>query len=172
MKKLTELKNKDIKIIKEKWHTEQNKVCPLLKTEFDLCEMVIDHKHKLKAELPGPDGKGCCRGAIHRSANAFEGKVHNSYKRLGLNKFIGLSELLRNLADYLDNNRLNEDELFIHPNERVKPPKLSKSSYNKLKKTGIKLPPYNGNFTKVLEAAYEKAGLEPEFYRSQYNTKE
>ncbi len=173
MKTLVEMKSKDIKPLKQKWYDEADGICPVLKkkVEFDKC--VIDHQHKLKSELPDETGKGICRGAIEFRANALEGKITNNFKRLGLDKDIDLSEFLRNLADYLDSNKIDEDVLYIHPNEVPKEKKLKKSSYNKLVKIVKKDPnhkkkipdyPKSGKITKPLKELFQKINMEPEFY--------
>ena len=131
---LVELKTKEIKEIKEKWHTAQNNICPILKREFPLDEMVLDHQHKLKSEEPDETGKGLCRGAIQRFANALEGKIVNNFKRMGLDKFIDLPTFLRNLADYLEENHIQDTVKYVHPLEVRKDPKMSKKNYNKVKK--------------------------------------
>ena len=169
---MIQLESKEIKGLKEKWHEEQNRICPLLKLEFDLDVMVLDHQHKLKAELPDETGKGLCRGAIHFQANALEGKFTNAFKRLGLEKYIDMVSFLRNLADYLEHNKIQEGEHYIHPTEKPKKPILMKSSYNKLVKAidgKQKVPPYKekrGNLTKPLEKLFEKYNIEPEFKKS------
>src|SRR5574344_315655 len=117
MKNLINLKQNDLKPLKEKWAKEQNFICPILKKEIPLEKLVIDHLHKLKSEEPGLDGKGCCRGAIDFRVNALEGKITNNFKRLGLEKDIKLPEFLRNLADYLEHNHLSDEILFVHPTE-------------------------------------------------------
>lgn len=169
MKELIQLKSKDLKPLKEKWHNEQNQICPVLKKEFPLDDMVIDHEHKLKSELPDASGKGCCRGAISRFANALEGKILNNFKRMGLDKHINLPTFLRNLADYLESNHLEDNILYIHPSEEVKEPKLKKTSYNKLKKLysgKARFPefPKSGKLTKQLEELFKTYNLEPEYY--------
>ena len=166
VKELVNLKQNDLKPLKEKWAEEQNYICPILKKEIPLEKLVIDHLHKLKSEDPGLNGKGCCRGAIDFRANALEGKITNNFKRLGLEKDIKLPEFLRNLADYLENNHLNDEILFIHLTEVIKEPKLSKRSYNKLKKlyTGkAKFPdfPSSGKLTKPLEKLFKEYNIEP-----------
>ena len=165
-KNLVNLKQNDLKPLKEKWAEEQNFLCPILKKEIPLEKLVIDHLHKLKSEEPGLNGKGCCRGAIDFRANALEGKITNNFKRLGLEKDIKLPEFLRNLADYLENNHLNDEILFIHPTEVIKEPKLSKRSYNKLKKLysgKVKFPdfPSSGKLTKPLEKLFKEYDIEP-----------
>ena len=166
---MIQLESKEIKSLKEKWHKEQNNICPLLKQEFPLDKMVLDHQHKLKAELPDETGKGLCRGAIQFQANALEGKFTNAFKRLGLDKYIDMVDFLRNLADYLEHNKIHEGEHYIHPTEKPRKPILMKSSYNKLVKAidgKQKVPDYKqkrGNLTKALEKLFEKYGVEPEF---------
>lgn len=169
MKTLIQLKQKDLKDIKTKWWEENNKECPILKLEFPLNDMVIDHQHKLKSELPDSTGKGICRGSIQRFANALEGKIWNNFKRMGLDRHISLPEFLRNLADYLEKNKINEDILYIHPLEEPKKPKLTKVSYNKLckeiKLDGKVLPKYSTTLTKQLEKLFIKYNIQPEFYK-------
>jgi hypothetical protein len=164
---LIQLKHKQLKELRERWHKEQNGVCPILKVPIPLDQMVIDHQHKLKAELADETGKGLCRGCIDRFANALEGKISNNFKRLGLNKHTDLPSFLRNLADYLEDNKIHTDEKYIHPNEAPPKPKLKKSNYNKLVKLigeKQKVPKYTGNLSKRLKALYEKYDLDPEFY--------
>lgn len=170
MKELIQLKSNDLKPLKEKWHNLQNHICPIIKKEFILDEMVIDHEHKLKSELPDESGRGCCRGAISRFANALEGKILNNFKRMGLDKHIDLPTFLRNLADYLETNHLEDDILYIHPTEAIKIPKLKISSYKKLKKVyseRAKFPEYpkSGKLSKQLQILFTKYNLEPEYYK-------
>ena len=163
---MIQLEQKEIKDLKEKWHNEQDNICPILQLPFPLESMTLDHLHKLKSELPDETGKGLCRGTIQFQANMFEGKINSLFKRTGLHKFIDLPSFLRNLADYLENNKVQEKELYIHPSEKPKKPKLMKSSYNKLKKLidgKYKLPKYTGNLTKPLIELYKKYNLEPTF---------
>jgi hypothetical protein len=166
---MIQLESKEIKELKENWHNEQNGICPLLKQEFPLDKMVIDHQHKLVNELPDETGKGLCRGAIQFQANALEGKFTNAFKRLGLEKHIDMVSFLRNLADYLEHNKIQEGELYIHPSEKTRKPTLMKSSYNKLVKAidgAQKVPEFKnkrGNLTKALESLFEKYKVEPEF---------
>jgi hypothetical protein len=170
---LIQLKGKDLRPLKEKWHTEQGGMCPILKVAVPLEKMCVDHQHKLKAEAADENGRGICRGAIDMQANALEGKISNNFKRLGLNKYIDLPSFLRNLADYLEKNKSHEDIKYIHPSEAPPKIKLKKSSYNKLVKTvndKQKVPKYTGNYTKSLQALYEKYELEPEFYGSGNDT--
>lgn len=59
---------------------------------------VLDHDHKTNY----------VRGVIDRQVNAWEGKVSNSFVRLGLHKRFDLVDLLRSLADYLEHNIQHE----------------------------------------------------------------
>jgi len=166
---LEELKNKDLKALKEKWHTEQNNICPILKQEFLLEEMVLDHQHKLKAEEPDESGKGICRGSIQRFANALEGKIVNNFKRMGLGKFIDLPTFLRNLADYLEENHIQDEIKYIHPTEVRREPKMSKRNYKKLAKEyhlsgkKAKFPefPKSGKVTVKLRSLFKEFDIPP-----------
>ena len=169
-KQLVQLKSKDLKSLKEKWYIAQGQICPILKKEVPLDNMVVDHLHKLKSEKADITGKGCCRGILEFRVNAMEGKISNNFKRLGLNKEIDLPSFLRNLADYLECNHIEDDVLYIHPTEASKIPRLKKSSYNKLKKlynARAKFPDYpkSGKLTKQLNNIFIKYNLTPEFYK-------
>jgi hypothetical protein len=72
--------------------TQQNNIDPI--TKELITDAVLDHQHF---------GDQLCRAVLDRTVNSFEGKVQNSY-----NRYIKhltsrtLSEILRNLADYLE----------------------------------------------------------------------
>jgi len=136
MKNLTQLNQKDLKPLKQKLHNEQDNICPLLKIKVPLDQMVVDHKHKLKANPAGPNGDGLVRGAIEFRANALEGKISNNWKRYygaDVSKHpISLSDYLRNLADFLENPPC--EPLYIHPSEKPKVKKLGKRVFNKIAK--------------------------------------
>lgn len=164
---LRQLKQKDLKALKEKWHQEQNGICPLFNKPYPPEEMTLDHCHKLKSELPSEDGKGLCRGAIHFQANSIEGKITNAFKRYGGDKHIDIVTFLRNLAKYLESNKIHTEEKWIHPSEEPKAPKLMKSSYNKLVKAiggKQKIPSFSGKLTKSLQKLYDKYNIKPEFH--------
>ncbi len=167
-KSLTQLKQKDLKPLRERYYALQNKKCPLLNCEYPLEEAVVDHCHSTKKETVGVDGKGLVRGVIHRQANSMEGKITNSWRRLGLHKFgITLPDFLRNLATFLENPPMDHLKL-IHPTEQEKPKKLKKASYNKLKKLCKgKLPNYpkSGKVIIALDKLYKMHNLKPEFYK-------
>jgi len=130
--KLIQLKQNDLKPLKQKLHSAQNNICPLLKIKVPFDQMVVDHKHKLKANPAGPNGDGLVRGAIEFRANALEGKITNNWKRMGLGKYTDLPTYLRNLADYLENPPC--EQKYIHPSEKPKVKKLGKRVFNKIAK--------------------------------------
>ena len=175
--KFVEMKQKDIKTLKEKIWLQNNKRCPLLNIEVELDKCSLDHIHKLKSEAYDIE-KGTIRNTLEFRANAMEGKITNNWKR-----YFGsdaskhpctLPDFLRNLADYLENPSYcetydNEDTYFIHPTEVPAVPKLMKSSYNKLQRVyngKAKFPSYpkSGKLTKQLEKLFSQFEISPEFY--------
>jgi len=169
-----ELKNKDIKILKEKLYKQNNGVCPLLGIEVPLDKTVLDHIHKLKSEEYDTD-KGTIRNFLEFRANSIEGKITNNWKRLfGADISthpIDLPSFLRNLADYLEEGAYSEDNTYyIHPTEVPKVPLLKKSCYNKLKKvynSRAKFPEYpkSKKLTKKLKLLFEKYNIEINYYK-------
>jgi len=163
---LKQLKQKDLPELREKWFKEQGYKCPLFGKEYSINDMTLDHFHRLKSEPPDESGKGLCRGVLHKQANSIEGKITNAFKRYGGDKHTDIVSFLRNLANYLESNKIHTEEKWIHPTEKLKNPKLMKSSYNKLVKAVAgkqKVPEYSGKFTKQLEALFEKYNVTPEF---------
>jgi hypothetical protein len=156
--KLIQLKSGDIKGLRKKLFKAQGDCCALLKKKIEWKDASLDHKHKLKHQKSGPFGRGLVRGVLHVQANSFEGKVNKAYVRYGLHKFIELPELLRNLADYLENPPCPQK--YIHPSERDAAIKLGKREYKKLVKfykqkypnrKYVPLYPKSGKFTKELQ---------------------
>lgn len=140
------MRNEDIKTIREELYKINNGFCPVLKKEVPLTDCVLDHKHKKnkQSEL-GMDDYGCIRNTIDKRVNSFEGKVLKDYIRSGLSKDIDLSDLLRNLADYIDAgsyvvSKFNHDTTdieyirYIHPTDTPKQPLMRKRDFNKLNK--------------------------------------
>ena len=146
------------KELRKKLYKKQKKCCALLNIEIPFNECVLDHKHKLKAQIAGPNGRGLVRGVLHHRTNTFEAKVGKAYKRMGLNRFIDLPTLLRNLADYLENPPC--EQIYIHPNEREKVKKLSKIDYKRIVKYYKVLYP---NRKKIPE--YPKSGKETKTWK-------
>lgn len=133
--KYIEMKQKDIKILKEKIWLKNNKKCPILNVEIPLDKMALDHCHKKNEEAYAPN-KGTIRTALEFRTNAFFGKMENAFKRYGLNKDYDLATMLRNAADYFDEGAYIDDvgNMYVHPNEVPKQKKVSKRNYNKCKK--------------------------------------
>jgi len=154
MKKLIQLKQAELKDLKRKLHNAQDNICPLLKIKVPLDQMVVDHKHKLKASPAGPNSDGLVRGAIEFRANALEGKISNNWKRYyGADESkhpISLSDYLRNLADYLENPPC--EAKYIHPSEKPKVKKLGKRVFKKIAKI------YKEEYPKRKELTYPKSG--------------
>ncbi len=133
----------ELKKLRENFMKNKKIFCPILKKEIDFDKSVVDHKHKLKSEKPDL-GFGHVRGIIEFRANAMLGKIENLYKRYGFHKEdISLPELLRNIADFLEQTEKNsliklkkdnKDLYFIHPNEVPKRKKISKRDFNLIKK--------------------------------------
>jgi|APSaa5957512576_1039674.scaffolds.fasta_scaffold101896_1 hypothetical protein len=173
MLELIQLKQKDIKKLKQELHEAHNGVCPLLGIEVPLDAMTLDHKHKRIVDPAGPNGNGLIRGAIEFRANAMEGKITNNWKRyFGANESthpILLPDFLRNLADYLEDPPC--EQIYIHPSEKPKSKILKKSCYNKLVKqvNGKQMVPVyhkKQKLTKGLEKLFTKYKVGVEYYKN------
>jgi hypothetical protein len=170
MNKFIEMKQKDIKPLKEKIWLANDKKCPILDIEIPLDKMVLDHIHKLKNE-PYSEEKGTIRTALEFRVKAFFGKMENAFKRYGLEKEYNLATMLRNAAEYFDNGayQCEDGNYYVHPNEVPKEPKLSKRNYNKLKKEYSKsgkkkkFPdfPKSNKLTVGLKVLYEEYKINP-----------
>lgn len=132
-----EMKQKDIRVLKEKIWLENGKKCPVLGKEIPLEKMALDHAHKRNDEEYSPT-KGVIRTALDWRANAILGKVENALKRTGLefDEGFDLPSFLRNAADYFEAGAYKDEDgnMYIHPSEVPTPKKLSKKNYNKCKK--------------------------------------
>lgn len=154
MNKITHLKSKDLKTLRNKILKENNYTCPILKTPLSENKAVLDHIHKDKKTDDITEFKGVVRNTIHSNANVILGKVENAYKRfLSKDLNISLPDLLRSLADYIEKGAYNDGSLYSHPTEngngdliKMKQIYFSKRLYNKLelecKKEKIKIPKY------------------------------
>lgn len=170
-KKLIQIKGKDLSTFRNRWHYKQNTICPILKVKVPFDKIALDHKHKRKRDPVGPGGDGLIRGVLQIQANALEGKIINNFKRLGLAKYIKLPDLLRNLADYLENPPIPQK--YIHPSEEKKPPKLKKTSYNKVaKEFHKKYPsrksleyPKSKKLTQPLKKLFKEFNIKPEYLK-------
>ncbi len=170
-----ELKQKDIRVLKEKLWLKNDKKCPVLDKVMPLEKMVLDHAHKRNAEAYSPT-KGVVREALDKRANAILGKLENALKRTGLGyeEDFDLPTFLRNAADYFERGAYVDEkgDMYVHPSEVPKEPKVSKSNYNKLKKLYDKEPfepkrkgqkkkdmpkyPSRGKLTKGLKELFER----------------
>lgn len=159
------IREKDLPEFRRKQWVKQGRICPILKQEITFQDSVVDHKHKRTDEQYGPEGKGLIRGVLHFQANVMEGKITRLYKRYGLNKFISLPSLLRNIADYLETPPIQEK--YVHPSAipKAKLPKLKKVDaarvykyweeiYPKRKKPAL---PKSGKMTAEWEEYVQKA---------------
>lgn len=163
MSELKEITYEELKILRYKQWLKQGKRCPILNQEIEYENAVFDHKHRTKSEKVGEDGKGLLRGVIHNQANVIEGKIAKLYKRYGLHKLIPLTDLLRNIANYIESPPMIEE--YIHPNERTYK-KIGKRDFNLICKYYFemcpnrkKLPiyPKSGKTNKNLEELLERA---------------
>jgi|SRR6056297_642919 len=142
MKRYKFIRYKNLVDFRKKQWENQGRTCPILKQEIPFENSVVDHKHKRKDEpYGGPEKKGLIRGVLHFQANVMEGKIARLYKRYGLDKFIDLPTLLRNLADYLENPPVQS--LYVHPSEIPKEnrPNLKKVDANRVYKYWHKMYP-------------------------------
>jgi hypothetical protein len=124
----------DIKRLKDKY-VKANIICPIMQVVLTKDTAVVDHKHITRKDITdgktGEDGKGLLRGVIHDQANVFIGKIEKGFVRSGCHKYpLSISDQLRHIADYLEDPPLPQN--MIHPNDRVKPQKLTKRDYKKI----------------------------------------
>jgi len=125
-----QIKQKDLARFRQFIYDKREGICPILKQVIPFTDTVVDHKHGRKGQSTGYEGKGLIRGVLQTQANAIEGKIYNSYLRMGLKKYIDLPTLLRNIADYIENPP--EGHIYIHPSEIPKTPKVNKVCYRKM----------------------------------------
>lgn len=164
------IKTSELAKLRQELLEQQNYICPITKSELLFENSVVDHQHVFsKAEILGQNGSGMIRGVIDRFANMLLGKIENSFQRTGLrNNGYHLPDLLRAMADYIENNQTE----YLHPSEMPKPKKITKTSFNtllkKLKETNYskKLPEYpkSGTLTKPLEELFNANGIEILYY--------
>lgn len=166
MTSLIQVNRKDFPALKKKLLKQQGYKCAISGRPLEINkEAVIDHKHKLNKNQPiGENDAGLIRGVLDFRVNAFEGKVVNVFRRLGLHKFdISLPDLLRNLANYLETPATN----LIHPSEKPKAPKINKRDFNKIANLYLEKNPKNkplqypksGKLTKKLQTLVEKYNI-------------
>jgi len=172
MNKFIEMKQKDIKPLREKLWLANDKKCPVLGKEIPFDKSALDHAHKKKDDDYDVD-KGVIRETLDFRVNAVLGKLENALKRVGLaqQEDFNISEFLRNAADYFEKGAYMDEEgcMYIHPNEVTAEPKLSKRNYNLLKKQYIlsgqkkKFPefPKSTKLTVGLKKLFEEFSINP-----------
>jgi len=167
--KFIEMKQSEIKPLKEKLWIKNKKKCPVLNKEIPLEKMVLDHAHK-RIDEEYSKTKGTIREALDFRVNAVLGKLENSLKRTGLSydENFNIGDFLRRAADYFDHGPYKDENgfLYIHPREVKKEPKVSKKNYNKLRKVynkKTKFPEYpsSGKLTKPLQKLFSEYNIEP-----------
>jgi len=157
------LKQSEVKKFRDLLYNYQNNKCEVLKVDIPNNKRVLDHIHNEHKSFY--EKTGYCRGVIHSEINVLLGKIENQWLRTSkdLKDNFKLSEVLRNLADYIEKHENKSDEdIVIHPRE-YKEPKIMKSKYNKLKKMFEKdyikkFPefPKSGKLTKELKKISEE----------------
>lgn len=104
------LKNSaDAAVYRARLLQEQNFIDPIIKEPIPAGSDVLDHAHF---------GEQRCRGVLIREVNSWEGKVANSYQRYIKHLTdLPLPEILRNLADYLEqdtsSNKIHHTALTV-----------------------------------------------------------
>lgn len=164
-KNIINLKNSDIKIIKQKILEEQGYKCAICGKPLTLEESCLDHQHKYrKSDLNVENGNGLVRGVLCREDNCLEGKIFNNSARfLKQPTKEKLIEWLEKLIEYYK----KEPYPYVHPSEVKKKPDVSKKNFNKLNKlytkdTGKLLEyPKSKKLTKKLEILFEKYHISP-----------
>ena len=153
---IQELKQKQVKLIRDSLLIKQKNICPLCKEYVKM--PTLDHYHSKKH-----NGSGLVRGVLCNNCNRFLGMIENNLVRNGID-FSNAPNILRNLADYVLNNR----EPFLHPTEAPKTPKLGKRIFNTLaKEYAIKYPkrkplvyPPSGKLTKTIQQLFTEFNIE------------
>lgn len=161
---IIQMEAKELKQFREDLAHAQEHICPICVKKREPHEFVVDHQHKTKGEKNGHKGAGMVRGVICFMCNATEGRMLAKFKRSGLNKDVDFGDYLRALADYLDQPVTQ----FIHPNEKIKEPKLMKRPFNKIKKIHDELYPKrkkleypkSGKATKLIKELAEEHNID------------
>jgi hypothetical protein len=167
---MKQLKQKDVKQIREELLKKNDGICPILKIPLDPSDAALDHAHQ-DSEI-SETVEGQIRSTIHKYANSLEGTMRSRFRRSGVASYIAFEEFLLNLYEYLMEYR----EPLLHPSHAAKPRKLMKSSYNELckeikklnsfLKKQIKCPDYpkSKRLTKKLAELYDLVKIYPRYY--------
>lgn len=159
--KLIQLKQKDIKEIREKLQKEQKGICPICKKKIN--RPVLDHDHTKRIK-----GTGLCRQVICSSCNVFLAKIENNSIRYNISRE-DLPFVLLNISEYL----LSPQTKYIHPSEKKPKPKIQKVCFKKLNKAYLrKYPrkkslkfPVRGRLTKKLEGLFKEFHIEIKYLK-------
>lgn len=169
MSELVQLKQADIKTLRDKLLIDQGGICPICKKEIK-SKAVLDHQHKKRIK-----GSGLVRGVLCLNCNVFISKSENGCIRYNISQK-ELPGVLRNMADYFEAPHTN----MIHPSEKEKDPVLSKRSFQQMAKKYKEmfpkkkelLYPKSGHLTKAIELMYKAVELEPVFLGKDDKVKE
>lgn len=157
-----QLKAKDVPELRQRLLKKQGGICPICEKTADA--PCLDHHHVKRIK-----GSGQIRGVLCRSCNVLIAKMENNCVRYGVGAE-NLPRVLRNMALYLERPQLP----YIHPSEKEKARKITKTSYNRLKKLfvsnggeGSRFPEYpkSGKLTVKLSEKFIEFNIEPEFYK-------
>lgn len=166
MKDLKQLKQNELKEIREKILEEQGYKCAICGKELSKEECVLDHQHKIRKSDPnGENGNGLVRGVLCKEDNLAEGKIFNALVRyLQIKTDSERIQFLEKLIEYYRQPKYP----LIHPTEVPKEPDVSKKNFNKLKKlyeqSGGKKDleyPKSKKLTKPLKELFEKYNIPP-----------
>lgn len=161
---MRQLKKGEVPKLRDEILKEQNGCCAICgQTINESTGISLDHQHKLKAEEPGPDGKGLVRGVLCRACNVWEGKIWNNTQRYRQPESVQERiEMLHSLIAYYEKGTYD----IIHHTEQPIEPKVSKKNYNKLKRLYSgkkKFPEYpkTGKLTIGLMTLFEEYEISP-----------
>lgn len=164
MKEPRQLKSSDVKKLRDYLLRKQKGKCLICRKHIE--RPCLDHHHKKRVK-----GTGLIRGVLCSNCNVFLAKSENNSVRYAIARK-DLPFVLRKMADYLERKQIP----LIHPSEAPKSLKLTKASYNKLKKVYVgkaAFPVYREptknkpiqTLTKPLERLFIEYGIKPEFYK-------
>lgn len=105
------IKQSEIKIYREEYWVENNKICVICQHPLELKDAVLDHRHS----------DGYIRNTIHRFCNTFISHIENNQKR---NKITPsqLTNILRNFENYVQAHKP-----VLHPTHRTPEEKLERA---------------------------------------------
>lgn len=119
------LKAKDIKEVRLKLLEDQGYKCAICGYDCTIEQAVLDHNH----------GSGFVRAILHRTCNAVEGKIVNSFRRYAIKDPKAYLEGLLKYHEFHSENRTN----LIHPTFKTPDEKdASRKAKVKRKREAIK----------------------------------